>query len=123
MRKINKKLIIVLIIIISVTFLTSNVQASGFNPNDYRPNSLTEVQGATQFQQLANKIIGMVQIVGSVTSVVALIAIGIKYILGSVEEKAEYKETLKPYVIGAIMVFGITNILALIQNLVASNFI
>ena len=123
MRKINKKLIIVLIIIISVTFLTSNVQASEFNPNDYIPNSLTEVQGATQFQQLANKIIGMVQIVGSVTSVVALIAIGIKYILGSVEEKAEYKETLKPYVIGAIMVFGITNILALIQNLVASNFI
>lgn len=123
MRKINKKLIIVLIIIISVTFLTSNVQASEFNPNDYIPNSLTEVQGATKFQQLANKIIGMVQIVGSVTSVVALIAIGIKYILGSVEEKAEYKETLKPYVIGAIMVFGITNILALIQNLVASNFI
>ena len=44
--------------------------------------------------------------------------IGIKYIMGSVEDKAEYKKTLKPYVIGAVLVFGITNILGIIQNMV-----
>ena len=40
--------------------------------------------------------------------------------MGSVEEKAEYKKTLKPYLIGAILVFGITNLLGIVQDIVAS---
>ena len=32
--------------------------------------------------------------------------IGIKYIMGSVEEKAEYKQTMWPYVVGAILIFA-----------------
>ena len=58
--------------------------------------------------------------IGSIVSVAALILIGIKYILGSVEEKAEYKKTLKPYLIGAVMVFAITNLLGIIQGIVTS---
>ena len=38
--------------------------------------------------------------------------------MGSVEEKAEYKKTMTPYVIGAFMVFGITNIIAIIIDIV-----
>lgn len=53
----------------------------------------------------ANNILGIIQIVGIIVSVVILMAIGIKYMLGSVEEKAEYKETLKPYIIGAFVLF------------------
>ena len=40
--------------------------------------------------------------------------------MGSVEEKAQYKETMKPYLIGAIMLFGITNILYIIQSVIAN---
>ncbi len=53
----------------------------------------------------ANNILGVIQKVGVVVSVVMLMAIGIKYMLGSVEEKAEYKSTLVPYVIGALILF------------------
>ena len=35
-----------------------------------------------------------------------LLIIGIKYILGSVEEKAEYKQTMWPYVLGAVLIFA-----------------
>ena len=56
----------------------------------------------------AESIIGILSVIGIVVSVVALIAIGIKFMLGSVEEKAEYKRTLIPYLIGAFMVFTVS---------------
>ena len=51
-------------------------------------------------------------------SVVALMIIGVKYMLGSVEEKAEYKKTMRPYVIGAFMLFGITNLLGILVSVI-----
>lgn len=56
-------------------------------------------------QNKANNILGLIQVVGVVVSVVMLMAIGIKYMLGSVEEKAEYKSSLMPYIIGAFILF------------------
>ena len=49
-----------------------------------------------------------------------LIIIGIKYMFGSVEEKAQYKKILLPYFWGAIMVFGITNIVSIIYDIAVS---
>ena len=95
--------------------MVSNVQAFTFETDDYAPFDTTMVTGATRLESLANKIVGVIQVIGTIVSVIALIVIGIKYIMGSVEEKAEYKQTLKPYLIGAIMLFGITNILRIIQ--------
>ena len=34
-----------------------------------------------------------------------LTVIGIKYLMGSAEEKADYKKSLMPYVVGAALVF------------------
>ncbi|MCI9110720.1 MAG: hypothetical protein HFH47_02775, partial [Bacilli bacterium] len=41
----------------------------------------------------------------------------IKYMVGSVEEKASYKKSMMPYVLGAVMVFAITNLLGIIVNI------
>ena len=119
--KISKKKLIVAFIIfmLCILFISQIVQATTFDPNHYKPSSTNSVSGATQLEKIGNRIIGVVQIIGSVSSVVALIVIGIKYVTGSVEEKAEYKQTLKPYLIGAVLLFGITNILAIVQNVVA----
>lgn len=67
-------------------------------------------------QDKANGIIGVITTIGVVISVISLIAIGIKYMLGSVEEKAEYKETLKPYLIGAFLVFTVSLVPQLIYQ-------
>ncbi len=56
-------------------------------------------------QTLGNKIIGILQTLGIVLSVVILIVLGIKYMMGSAEEKAEYKKTMIPYLIGAVCIF------------------
>ena len=60
---------------------------------------------STKFNNKLNNIFGIVRAIGIVISVVMLTAIGIKFMMGSVEEKAEYKQTLIPYVVGAAVVF------------------
>ena len=118
--KIRKKTIIIsiifLIIIFSLLFIT-NTYAINFIPDDYAPNSTTSVVGGDRILSIGNIIVGVVQTVASIVSVAALIIIGIKYMMGSAEEKAEYKKTMLPYVIGAILTFGITNILAIVIDM------
>ena len=89
-----------------------------FNPETWKPSSQTDATGATQIQNIGNSIIGFIQAVGSVLSVAVLAILGIKYMTGSVEEKAQYKKSMMPYLIGAIMIFAITNVLAIIVDIV-----
>ena len=60
---------------------------------------------STDIQDLGNKIIGILQTIGVVLSVVILVILGIKYMMGSAEEKAEYKKTMIPYIVGAAFIF------------------
>ena len=66
--------------------------------------------GSQQLKQKAGKVLGAIQSIGAVVAVLVLIGIGIKYLLGSVEEKSEYKQTLIPYIIGAALIFSGTAI-------------
>lgn len=73
---------------------------------------------ATEFVSRVNVIVGVIRNIGVILSVIILIIIGIKYMLGSVEEKADYKKSLLPYVIGAFLVFSISLLPQLIYNFV-----
>lgn len=71
-----------------------------------------------QFVPLGNEILGIIKVIGIISSVIALSLVGIKYMLASVEEKAEYKKTFSVYIIGAILVFGISLLLEPIYELI-----
>lgn len=73
---------------------------------------------ANQFAPMGNEILGIIQVIGIISSVIALSLVGIKYMLSSVEEKAEYKRTFSVYIIGAILVFGISLLLEPIYELI-----
>lgn len=75
------------------------------------------VGNSDAFMDKVGKVITVVQTVGSIASVICLIVIGVKYMTGSVEEKAEYKKTLVPYVIGAALIFSITNLLSIVYHI------
>ena len=85
---------------------------------------ITEWNGSSgddgKLKEIGNNIIGPIQVIGSLVSVIAIIIIGIRYMLASVEEKAQYKETLGPYLIGAVFVFAITNILSIVYDIAIS---
>ena len=87
-----------------------------FTINDLTGKKL-DSQNATN---VVNKAITVLSVIGSVLSVIVLIALGIKYMMGSVEEKAEYKKSLMPYVIGAALVFAASSIAGIFYNVITS---
>ena len=89
---------------------------STITPSDFDPTSSQSNSDDAKTTALGNKIIVLVQAIGSIVSVISLILIGIKYMLGSAEEKAEYKSTMIPYLIGSILVFCASNIIAAIYK-------
>lgn len=83
-------------------------------PDDYNPG---ELQDADEIINIGNVIIGVFKFIGMVVSILALIVLGVKYMVGSVEEKAEYKQTMWPYIVGAGLLFATTTILSIIEAL------
>lgn len=83
----------------------------------YRPFELSKgVTGATRATELAGKIVGALQTVGVAVSVVSCMVLGFKYMMGSASDKAEYKKTMIPYLIGVFLIFSITTILNIVYN-------
>lgn len=93
--------------------------ASGFiNPNDFYPgtvgNALNDAQVVTN---IGGSIISIIRYTGIIITVIALMILGIKYMAGSVEEKAEYKKTMIPYIIGVFILFALSQIIALVMDI------
>ena len=57
-------------------------------------------------QNVGKNIVGILRTVGIILSVIILIILGIKYMMGSAEEKADYKKSMMPYIIGAALIFA-----------------
>ena len=84
------------------------------NPGGYKPTSNGESE---QLISKTNTIIGAVQTIGLIVAVITLTVLGIKYMVGSVSEKAEYKKTMIPYVIGVFFLVAITQILGVFSKI------
>lgn len=71
-----------------------------------------DVSSSTQseFDTVGKVILGGIQGIGMGVSVITLVVIGIKYMFGSVEEKAEYKSSMIPYIIGVLFLALCTSI-------------
>ncbi len=63
-----------------------------------------------------NTIIGLMQVAGTGVSIIVVTMLGIKYILASVEEKAEIKKQAMPIVIGCVLLFGAVQIIAIVED-------
>lgn len=112
----NKKLVkiipvMLLIVMIAMAFVPVFAASS--------PSDLTPTQN-DNFDTIGKNIIGIVKAIGTIISVLMLVILGIKYMLGSSEEKAEYKKTMIPYLIGAILIFAAPYIAGAIYNAVGS---
>lgn len=111
------KILGILILTLILVSNTLSVFATGATGGLVDPKEIQGTKGNTDsIKNLGNQIIGFVQVVGSVGAVLVLIILGIKYMIGSAEEKAEYKKTMIPYIIGAILVFAASNIAGFIFN-------
>ena len=111
--------IIAVFVLVSVLCMVSTIVFAGTTGGFIDPGSLTgTAPSGTDIQGIGNTIIGIIQAVGSIIAVIVLLILGIKYMMGSAEEKAEYKKTMLPYVIGAVILLLASNIVGAIFNTV-----
>ena len=110
MTKISKIIIITLLIGILCTCLNS---VYAFNPDDYKPGNPT---GYQNFFDKAGGVLGIIRNIGAVVSVLGIAVLGLRYMWGSLEQKANYKETMFPFIIGIAMAVGATIIITIVQS-------
>ncbi len=121
------KIIFIILILFSIGVLFSNSilawdmekQLNGFEKvkigtsgHDHVGNTVTNVVGA---------IINLVSTIGAGIAIIMLVVLGIQYITSGSQEKANVKKDLNAYVIGAVILFGVSGILKLLQIFIDSN--
>lgn len=119
MKKSIKVISTLLLAIMLVTSIAGTVLAvdpntvlNGLDGNgNVQTNDLTKV---------GNNIVTIIQVVGIVIAVIVLLVIGIKYMMGSASEKAEYKKTMIPYIVGAVLIYAGTSLVRVIYSLSTS---
>ena len=110
--KIYKKILLVLLLII---FFISNV-SNALDTSYYRPTALTS-SDTSKIADMAGTVLGIIRNVGIITSVVILTIIGLKYMFGSLEEKANYKENMIPYIVGCFLLASTTTIPSIVYEI------
>ncbi len=112
-----KKFITISMIIFMICMLTLPV----FAAVDLAPESLNDSikvgdEARDSITSFGGQIVGILQVVGTVIAVLILVVLGIKYMMGSAEEKAEYKKTMMPYLVGALLIFAAVTIANMVYN-------
>lgn len=105
-KKTMKILTTIATILLIISMGTSIVAATSVGGIELFPNTANTGDITT----IGNKVMGIIQVVGTIAAVAIVMVLGIKYMMGSAEEKAEYKKTMIPYIIGAVLLFAATTI-------------
>ncbi len=120
MKKTTKIVTIMLLIVAILMGMTTICRAEEINPAELAGQlkpTVTDSEAQHDLTDIGNQIIGIITTVGVVVAVIVLLILGIKYMMASVPEKAEYKKTMIPYLVGAVLIFGASAITKVIVNL------
>lgn len=120
-----KKTIRIISTILLTIMLVTSIAGVVFAAPDI-DKTIGDIDGAkagdtTKVTNIGGKIINIIQVVGIVVAIAVVLIIGIKYMTGSVEQKAEYKKVMIPYIIGAVLLVAGTSIVKVIFNTINSN--
>ena len=112
MKKACKILVMILLIMLMIF---SNVYASS-------PISVVEkaikrpADGIDKAQLVGNRVLFIVQVVGSIIAISMLTVLGIKYMVAAPDGKAEIKKQAIIYIVGAVFLFGSVALVEIIKK-------
>ncbi len=126
MKKIITKIIIVVCMMNMIVFNINTVQAYGlgnvFSGGDsfiYAGKKGSTKIDEEKLKSTSSDIYNILLVIGICVAVITISVLGIKFMIGSIEEKAQVKESLIPFVIGCIVVFGAFGIWKMVTELVS----
>ena len=112
--KIVTVLLLVSILVLSIS--TSVFAKEVYTPSEFKGQIDTDSTGTGNIKTVGGKIVGIVRVAGTMVAVGMLVILGIKYMMGSAEERAEYKKTLFPYFVGAVLIFAASSLTQIIYT-------
>lgn len=113
-NKILKIMSILVVIIMMVMCLSNIVMADDLlDPTSVTAQSTT---ASTSVGNIISEVLGIVQVIAIGVAVIMLVVLAIKYISASPSEKANIKEGLKIYIVGAVLLFGASGILQILKS-------
>lgn len=103
---------VVVIMIIALTLFSTACKA--FDPSSIIGNVGIQANATapetTDLTNKAGKILAYIRNIAAIAGVLLVAFLGIKYMMGSLEEKAEYKKSFIPLIVGTIVVVAATAI-------------
>ena len=105
MSKKTVKIISIVLTIAIALMMTATQVFAATSPSDFDGKNVNDLD-VSKLEEAGNSIVYVIRTVGMIVAVVILMVLGIKYMMGSSEEKASYKKTMMPYLVGAILLFG-----------------
>ena len=117
MKRIIDKILFIILEFFIIVFSFINIfSVYGFDVSDLTGTKANNAQ----LEGAINNIVTIVSTIGSIVSVIVIIILGIKYMVGSTEEKAQFKQSMMPYLIGAIIVFAASTIVGIIYDVIVN---
>ena len=106
--KLNAKMLLTaLTILLLVATLSTSVFATTSIINDIKSQAeTTNSIDSAEMTATAGKVLKLIRTIAIILGTIVIAVLGVKYMMGSVEEKAEYKKTMGYYILGAILLFG-----------------
>lgn len=112
---VKKFLLFIIMFAFVLTFFTTiSFAGEDLDTEDYKTD--LKYSDASDIFDKGASVLKVLRNIATIVSVVVITIIGVRYIVGSVEQKAEYKQTMMPVIIGCILVVSISTILTVIQS-------
>ena len=106
-----KSLICLLLLVFVMNICTVISYADNFNFSDYE-NGNADISVRQPFSDAIGAILNVMRIIGTAVAIIIIIVVGMKYMIAAPTERADLKKSSIQYVVGAVILFGSTNILA-----------
>ena len=116
MKKFTKILTVVLLVAI-IVMTVSNVFAAGTILNQIENSANSANVDTSSIAGMAGTIIAYLRNAAVIIGVIIIIILGIKYMTGSVEEKAGYQKSFIPLIVGIVVVVAATSIASFLFGL------
>lgn len=112
----NKKLLKIITIFVSIFYIFSvfsfaeatTIGNIGAGADDFisTGENQTAPISDSSLKSLTDSLYNILLIIGVVVAAIVGIVLGIQFITGSVEQKSKIKESLMPYIVGCVVIFG-----------------
>lgn len=111
--KLISMVVVIMIMIFTLLSVVYEVKAD-FNPGNIINKVGTEANTVdvetTSLNSKAGKILAYIRNIAVIAGVIIITILGVKYMTGSLEEKAEYKKSFIPLIVGIIVIMAATAI-------------